>query len=859
MDSKQSKKIKTRSKGGQRTFRGPDLLQIAMPLGGIGAGCICLNGYGGLQDFSIRHAPATSADPDRHVPQDAGFALLHLPGSAQTRLVEGPFPPEKIYNLGLKSQGYNGGGYEGLPRFRDCAFKGEYPFGTVSLSDPDLPLEVTITGFNPFIPLDDVNSGIPCAILEYTLHNPSAEEQAYQFSYHLTHLAQKDIQSSPRSAAISGLGVSFWNEETPFSATYGSAALGVLAGDPLIKARWFRGGWFDAISALWREVSTAQFQANDELPAGAGSGRNGGSILLQGNLAAGESITYPVVITWHFPNIGGRSVGLIPAASLTAVGEQPGEDPRWRPFYAGQWKDALEVLHYVRQNYASLRQRTQAFHDALFATTLPAEVLDAVSANLGILKSPTVLRHEDGLVWAWEGCFCDQGCCAGSCTHVWNYAQAMPHLYPALERTLRQHELEDSMDERGHINFRAAPPGLPAAHDFHAAADGQLGGIIKVYREWLVSGDRVWLERMYPLAKRSLDFCIENWDPRRRGLVEEPHHNTYDIEFWGPDGLCCSFYLGALEAMAALAQAAGHPEDAEAYAELARKGAQAIEGLFNGEYYEQKILTSGLREQSFALLLARPEAELSDEERLLKAEGPKYQVGSGCLSDGVFGAWLARLAGLEGVQERAHIRSHLAAVFRHNFKPSLWEHANVQRPGYALGDEPGLLLCTWPRGGKPTLPFVYSDEVWTGIEYQVASHLVAEGLVDEGLGIVRSVRRRYDGHTRNPWNEYECGNYYARAMASYALLIAFSGFQYDAPGRALKLAPQLETQAFTCFFSTASGWGTFTLRRNRLEIDLCEGELAINKLHLTRLGKTQVLHPGLVCRAGKLTTIPLKG
>ncbi len=414
------------------------------------------------------------------------------------------------------------------------------------------------------------------------------------------------------------------------------------------------------------------------------------------------------------------------------------------------------------------------------------------------------------------------------------------------------------MDERGHINFRAAPPGLPATHDFHAAADGQLGGIIKVYREWLVSGDRAWLERMYPLAKRSLDFCIENWDPRRRGLLEEPHHNTYDIEFWGPDGLCGSFYLGALEAMAALARDAGHPEDAEECAALARKGAQAIESLFNGEYYEQKVLTSGLREESFARLLARPEAELSDEERLLKAEGPKYQVGSGCLSDGVFGAWLARLAGLEGVQDRAHIRSHLAAVFRHNFKPSLWEHANNQRPGYALGDEPGLLLCTWPRGGKPTLPFVYSDEVWTGIEYQVASHLIAEGLVEEGQEIVRAVRKRYDGHTRNPWNEYECGNYYARAMASYALLIAFSGFQYDAPGRALKLAPQLETQAFTCFFSTARGWGTFTLRQDRLEIDLEEGELAIDTLQLTRGGRTQTLHLGLVCRAGERRLISLK-
>lgn len=847
------KKNKTKKTG--RVYRGRQLLQIAMPLGGIGAGCICLNGYGGLQDFSIRHAPATSAGPDRHEMQDAAFALLRLPEQGLTRLVEGPFPPEKIYNQGLKSQGYNGSGHEGLPRFRACSFRGAYPFGTVHLSDPDLPIAVEITGFNPFIPLDDVSSGLPCAILEYTLHNRSERPVPYQFSYHLSHLAQKGIQSSPRSAPLPGLGVSYWNEEAPFSPTRGSAALGVLHGDPSIKARWFRGGWFDAISALWREVSGGQFQPNAGLEPGATLGRNGGSILLEGVLAPGEAVTYPLVIAWHFPNIGGQSSGLIQIAPVVEA-QNSFESAGWKPFYAAHWNDAVEVLRFVQANYASLRQRTQAFHDALFSSSLPPVALEAISANLAILKSPTVLRHASGQVWAWEGCFCDQGCCPGSCTHVWNYAQSMPQLFPALERTLRQKELEESMDGHGHINFRAAPPGLPTDHNFHAAADGQLGGIIKVFREWQICGDRAWLERMYPLAKRSMDFCIENWDPRRTGLPEEPHHNTYDIEFWGPDGLCSSFYIGALAALAALARDAGYPEQAQPYADLAQRGAEAIERqLFNGEYYEQKVLTTGQREESFARLLQRPLAELSDEERLLRAEGPKYQVGSGCLSDGVFGAWLARIAGVDSPQSSAHIRSHLEAVFRHNFKPSLWSHANVQRPGYALGDEPGLLLCTWPRQGKPTLPFVYSDEVWTGIEYQVASHLIAEGLVEQGLAIVKGVRARYDGHVRNPWNEYECGNYYARAMASYGLLFAYSGFRYAAPSRSLSLAPQVEAQPFTCFFSSASAWGTCTLRESSLEIELVEGELALDQLQITRRGQVQTYHPQVVCRAGERQVI----
>lgn len=837
-----------KTKPSQRTFRGRHLLQIALPMGGIGAGCICLNGYGGLQDFSIRHAPATSALPDRHQPLDAGFALLHLPATGQTRLVEGPFPQEKIYNLGLKSQGYNGGGFEGLPRFRSCSFRGEYPFGVVKLSDESIPLAVTITGFNPFIPLDDVNSGLPCAILEYTLRNPSSAPVAYQFSYHLSHLAQKGAESKARSAVIPGLGVNFWNESAPDAPEYGSAALGLLHGVPQIKARWFQGGWFDAVSALWREVSQGNFQPSEGLPSGSGPARSGGSIFVEGELLPGASVTYPVVIAWHFPNITD------PACKTP----DQCDCQRWHPFYAGQWADARAVLSYVRDHYAALRRRTQTFHDALFSSTLPPSVLDAVSANLGILKSPTVLRHKDGSVWAWEGCFCDAGCCPGSCTHVWNYAQSMPHLFPALERTLRQRELQNSMDERGHINFRASPPGKPTPHDFHAAADGQLGGIMKVYREWQVSGDRAWLEQMVPLAERSMDFCIEQWDPRRVGLVEEPHHNTYDIEFWGPDGMCSSFYLGALQAMAALARDAGRPEAASRYAELAQAGARRMdEQLFNGEYYQQNVTYTGLRDTSFADMLSRLGENPSEEERLLKAEGPKYQYGSGCISDGVFGAWLARLCGLESPQDAQHIRRHLVSVFRYNFKKSLWEHANVQRPGYALGNEAGLLLCTWPRRGKPTLPFVYSDEVWTGIEYQVASHLIAEGMVAEGLTLVEAVRARYEGLTRNPWNEYECGSYYARAMSSYALLIALSGFSYSAVSRTLVLAPALEDEPFGCFFSTASGWGTLILTAGQLEVRLAAGELQVDTLQVTRRGQSITLHPGVTLHAGKKSFIPL--
>ncbi len=842
---------------GQRIYRDQHLLQIAMPLGGIGAGCICMNGIGGLQDFTIRHTPHRSSMPDTNIRQDAAFGILRIIGSNITKLVEGPMPIEKIYGLGLKTQGYCGGGHEGLPRFRNCSFRGEYPFGFAYLTDPEIPIDVQITCFSPFIPLDVKNSAIPCAILEYTFENNSDERVEYEFSYHLSHLTPgSDLKEhrSSRNVVIPGRGVFFSNVEDERSSDFGSASLVVIGYEPSVKAMWYRGEWYDAVTVLWREVSMGTFQTNDGSHSADLKGRNGGSIQLSGTLEPGMKVTYPILISWYMPNIH-FGVGGIPEGEDADDFEGYWKDyssAYWRPYYVNHWEDAQEVAEYVVENYESLRTRTQSFHDALFGSTLPSYVLDAVSTNLAIIKSPTVLLQENGNIWGWEGCFCDKGCCFGSCTHVWNYAQAIPHLFPNLERTLREQELVRSMDEKGHVTFRSALPDGFAPHLFQAASDGQLGGIMKVYREWQISGDKDWLLKMYPFVKRSMDYCIQMWDPKHKGVLEEPHHNTYDIEFWGPDGMCTSFYLGALAAMARLAEDSDNPEDVANYRELAQKGSNYLDQhLFNGEYFEQKIAYKNLQDQSFKELIDDVTDDSPYELQLLKKEGPKYQYGSGCISNGVLGAWLAAACFVETPQNRENIRQNLQSIFQYNFKETLWGHANPQRSGFALGDEPGLLLCTWPRGDKPTFPFVYSDEVWTGIEYQVASHLISEGFVDEGLTIVKALRSRFNGHVRNPWDEYECGSYYARAMASYDLLRALSGLQYSAAKGLLKIGPKVDPHNFEIFFSTARGWGIIRLTKEELLVELIEGELALNVIQVCVDGETFTFEPNITAHEGQ--------
>ncbi len=289
-------------------YQGSRLTQIAMPLGGIGSGCICLNGQGGLQDFSIRNRPATTALPDGHGTTDAAFALLHVKGETPvTKLLEGPLPPAKLYDQDLQAQGYRKGGQEGLPRFESCEFQAEYPFGEVRLRDPHIPLAVSIAGWNPFIPGDDVNSSLPAAILEYTFQNTSDSQVEFEFSYHLSSLAcGASGWGRTYSAVLPEGGIFFANTETKFHETYGSAALLPLVHTPRLKVDWFRGGWFDGISMLWREVSTGTFRENVQ-PAPAGNpNRNGGSFLVPLSLGPGEEVCVPLALAWHFPNSNNR-------------------------------------------------------------------------------------------------------------------------------------------------------------------------------------------------------------------------------------------------------------------------------------------------------------------------------------------------------------------------------------------------------------------------------------------------------------------------------------------------------------------------------------------------------------------------
>lgn len=800
--------------GKPMVYRGRQLDEIAFPLGGLGTGTISLGGWGQLRDFEIFNRP------HKGLACNYTFFTLHARKGNDppvTRVVQGPVGGVDFTAGGSGVGRHNGAG---LPHFRAAEFVGAFPFARLVLDDPKMPLDVAMEAYNPFIPLNPDDSGLPVAMFHFHLANPTNEPiRALLFANLENKIGFPEqghgVIAFFERSGVRGLAMST-RKHTPDSPRFGTLALATPHQDLCVQTHWFRGAWFDSLHRFWDQAQAGELEENRD-PAESLAGTDVGSIGLRVTLAPGQSVRLPVWIIWHNPNF-----------EMYWSKQEP--KPVWRNYYATQHKDAVAVAEYLAGNHVRLEGETRAFADALFSSTLPEVVLDAVSSQISILKTTTCLRLEDGTFYAWEGCRSESGCCEGTCTHVWNYAQALPYLFPSLERSIRDADYAFNLHEDGHMTFRMPLPlGTIAEPSFHAAVDGQMGGVLKVYREWLLCGDDAWLRGHWPHVKKALEYAWQYWDRDKDGVMEGVQHNTYDIEFYGPNTMLGSLYLAALRAAEEMARYLGDDAKAAEYRSVYESGRAIMDAtLFNGAFFVQDVRLEAQAQSSHDPSVSLGGQSLDPTTPAF----PKYQYGRGCLADQMIGQWYARMLELGDLFDPEHVRKALASVFEFNWKSDLSEHANPQRI-YALNDEAGLVLATWPHGGRPALPFVYSDEVWCGIEYQVASHLIYEGFIEEGLAVVKALRDRHTGVRRNPWNEFECGNHYARSMASYALLSALAGFHYSAPSQSLRFAPRIHPEDFSCFFSIGSGWGmvrqTFSAGTKRAAIEIHSGALTLRE------------------------------
>ncbi|HHV97199.1 MAG TPA: hypothetical protein GXX37_12145 [Clostridiaceae bacterium] len=761
-----------------------DAREAAFLLGGIGTGNFSIGARGEMRDWEIFNRPGKG-----NIMPYTFFAIWAKKEDAVpvVKVLESKLQPP--YS---KSHGFAPEELGGLPRLDSSVMIGEYPFVWVEFKDRKLPVQVTLEAFTPFIPLNEDESGIPGAIIRYKVKNPTSKKVNVTIVGSMSNVIGTGVGNPWRTnlkakdkkieyICKEGLHGLYYTAVgiDPEALNYGNMALITSDNNVTVKPNWLNRGWWDGIHDFWDDFSSdgmlekesiyVQENVDDE------ERFKVGSLGIYHVLLPNEEKIFEFILTWYFPN------------RVKSWYEDQYIFPDWdgslvKNYYSKMFQDAWDVGQYLKTNMDRLEKHSRDFHRALFTSTLPYYVIDAIASNITVIRSPTCFRIETGEFLSYEGCHDSRGSCQGNCTHVWNYAQTLAFLFPKLEQTMRKIEFNLETDENGKMAFRTHQVLGQKRWDYHPAADGQMGTIIRLYRDWKLSGDDEFLKEVWNNACKALDFAFSYWDSDGDFVLDSQQHNTYDIEFYGPNSLTNSMFFAALKAGTEMAEYLGDRERAAKYKQALEKGSNKMDQLlWNGEYYIQKI---------------------DDINRY------RYQYGEGCLSDQLLGQLLAHVAGLGYVLPKEHVRKAVYSIFKYNFRSSLEEHYNVQRT-YALGNEKGLLLCSWPHGGRPKLPFVYSDEVWSGIEYQVAAHLIYEGFIDEGLTIVKAVRERYDGYKRNPWNEVECGHHYVRSMASWSVLLALSGFKYDMVKGTMSFAPAINQDNFRTFWSTGRAWGIY--------------------------------------------------
>ncbi len=818
-----------------RVFTGAQLKMLAFPLGGVAAGSLALGGRGQLRDWEIFNRPNKGYSPAYAFP-----AVWIKAGNAKpiARVLEARILPPFEGQDGLGSANA-----PGLSRIAAAEFTAQYPLAHLQFKDTSLPVKIELDAFSPFIPHDPDASGLPVAIMRYRVTNPthSSAKVAISFSIDnpVTAPVVTDVARGSQDARVNehrtstGLeGLLMTNPDLaagePMQGSFALAVLDEQGAQTTYWRGWPKGRWWNSPMLFWDAFSQSG-ELRDE-PALRGSV---GAVCQQQSIPAGGSAEFTFLLAWHFPNRTPEWCGwdAPKGEEKTVIGN----------YYATRFKDAWEAAAYTATNLKSLESRTRTFANAFAASTLPAAVKEAASANLSTLATTTCFRTADGEFHGFEGSDDQRGCCFGNCTHVWNYETATSFLFPSYARSLREAAFGYSMDEQGGMRFRQLlPDGKERYHI--AAADGQMGQIIHAYLDWKLSGDEAWLKTLWPRVKKGIEFAWVpgGWDENRDGVMDGVQHNTYDVEFYGPNPLCGIYYLGALRAAEEMGRAAGDDASANEYRKLFEQGSRWIDAnLFRNEFYIQQV--RGFRADQIAPQLRSGMGSDNTEQ-------PEYQVGEGCLQDQLLGQYLANIAGLGPLVSPEHVRTTLDSIYRYNYKRSLVDHDTVQRT-YVLNDEAAVLVCDYGKAPRPHIPFPYYAEAWTGQEHSTAALMFSTGMIPQGVEYVENLRARYDGIKRNPWDEAECGHHYARAMSSWSSVVALSGFHYEGDRGHVMALPQLPHENFHCFWATGTGWGTYSLKRTplggvRLTLQVLAGTLPCRSCTLAAQGRRATANVG---------------
>ena len=822
------------------TWRPGEHPAVAMPLGGIGTGSVALGVDGGYRQFQLLNVGNHQGDlpgtflalrTSVHEPiHDQTVILQELrrdtgaSGIPATPMVDDDLVPAWQSELVAAVGGTT------------ATMTGTYPIAEVR-HETGGPLVATVRATSPMVPTDLAASGIPGILVDVELHNPTDDVVNAWLAHSAHNPVGLDPHVNPRGVRAPGYG---GNTNTlrrrgsdgrrallvmdnpsvaPTEPSAGQLALGCEA-DAVYAFPCFEEPQelIEVLSVLapYGDHSRLRVPGTQIPQLSAPAARFGpsasgstwlGALIAHLTVAPGQSKRVRFVLAWHFPN---RMVDFV---QFGPDRPELGGTRFWLGnHYATQWSDAVDVADALLDGWTQRWEETRRWTDAIDDLSLPELWRTHVAAQPVPLRTPTTFRTADGSCFGFEGVLGASTRMVGrrgrflplNCTHVWNYAQAASAVFPAFEASMREIELDVMQAPSGAIAHRVFMPTYleqfgdgPIGGPEHSALDGMCGTVLKTYRELRRGAiDLAWVERRWAKICRLMDHIAQTWDPQDTGLLSGIQPSTHDIGLHGTNTFMGTFWLAALRAAEELARLLGDGGRADGWrGRFERSSAALDEACFDGDYYVQ-----------------RPDPTLSDD----------HQWGLGCLSDQLIGQWWAHELDLGHLLPADHVRSALRAVIRHNLRDD--PVTTTQRP-FAAPGERGLVVCSWPRGSRPAKPTLYCDEVWTGVEYQVAAHCLREGLVDEATQILEALWARHDGRRRNPFNEVECGDHYVRAMAGWSVLEARLGLSWNQLDATLRVEGPGRVPILT-----GTGWGQAVIDGEGARARVHAGSVALRRI-----------------------------
>ncbi|WP_293916141.1 MULTISPECIES: GH116 family glycosyl hydrolase [unclassified Sphingobacterium] len=759
-----------------------ELRYIGMPVGGLHAGTVYIGGDGRLwlwQIYNETYEETKEGIETKTVKWNNGKEQVNIRPRDGAAYIE----PAIADNLRILEQGFaisvNYNGKQWVKELREdhwdeITFEPSYPICKVTYSSESFPVEVVMTAFSPFIPLNADNSALPLTSFHLDIKNKTPQSLEVIISGWLengVHKNRKDYDTVRKVATARPMknaqSILFTCDLVPDKDLQDgdNGTMGLFCNTSEAVAACNVPSWPIAPIQLMKTVNNNNVSFAD---------LQVGSLSVKREIQPTDTTSVSYAVSWHFNN---------PHPKL----RERLKDAQEGYWYGKRFEDAHAVLRYYNENNEFLNKTTLQWAKAWNDSTLPHWFLDRTFVNIGTLATANTYRFNSGRFWGWEGV----GACAGTCTHVWQYGQAMGRIFPELEQNLR--ETTDLgvgfRPESGAIIFRAE-------YEHRPAIDGQAGVILRFYRDHQMSRDSTFLKRNWTNLKKAIQFLIDQ-DKNGDGMTDTPMENTLDAIWEGEIAWIVGLSLAAIKAGAYMAEEVGDKDFQQRCTAYVHLGSVNMDKeLFNGEYY-----------------IHRPD-KVSGRTKL-----GSYNT---CHIDQVYGqAWTFQL-GMSRINEKQKTLSALKALWDYNFTmdvgPYIKTHLNG-RP-YALPGDGGMVMNTNPKneakayGNNETWQLGYFHECMSGFEHQVAAHMMAEGMTDESLILTRVIHDRYHAARRNPFNEIECSDHYARAMASYGTFISACGYEYHGPKKYLAFAPRITAEEFKAAYTTASAWGSYAQKQN---------------------------------------------